>query len=204
MIKDEIRIIGWDDCSHKSGQKNVLVVGVVFRGGKFIDGLLSTVVKKDGFDATEKLAERITGSRHYDQLSVIMLDGITMAGFNVVDLKELNKKTQLPVIAILRKKPDKKRFFEAICSKNRRFFGTSKNFVLRRKKLGNSKKRLEIAKRAGKIYSYEKIFYQKSGLSTRDCEKILSITCLHGNMPEPIRVAHLIASGLSGESRGRA
>ena len=37
MIKDEIRIIGWDDCSHKSGQKNVLVVGVVFRGGKFID-----------------------------------------------------------------------------------------------------------------------------------------------------------------------
>ncbi|MBI2232933.1 MAG: DUF99 family protein [Candidatus Aenigmarchaeota archaeon] len=186
MIKDEIRIIGWDDCSHKSGQKNVLVVGVVFRGGKFIDGLLSTGVKKDGFDATEKLAERITGSRHYDQLSVIMLDGITMAGFNVVDLKELNKKTRLPVIAVLRKKPDKKSFFEAM------------------KKPGNSKKRLEIAKRAGKIYSYEKIFYQKSGLSTRDCEKVLSITCLHGNMPEPIRVAHLIASGLSGESRGRA
>lgn len=185
-MKDEIRIIGWDDCSHKFNQKKVLAVGVIFRGGKFIDGLLSTAIKKDGFDATEKLAERITGSRHYDQLSIIMLDGITMAGFNIVDLKELNKKTQLPVIAVLRKKPDKKKFFETI------------------KKLGNSKKRLEIAKRAGKFYSYKSIFYQKSGLSNADCEKVLEISCLHGNMPEPIRVAHLIASGLSGESHGRA
>ncbi len=185
-MKDEIRIIGWDDCSHKFEQKNVLVVGVVFRGGKFIDGLLSTFIKKDGIDATEKLAERITGSRHYDQLSVIMLDGITMAGFNIVDLKELNKKTQLPVMAVLRKNPDKKKFFKAL------------------KRLSYFKKRFRIAKKAGRIHNYGNIFYQKSGLSAADCEKILSITCLHGNMPEPIRIAHLIASGLSGESRGRA
>ncbi len=185
-MKDEIRIIGWDDCSHKFNQKKVLAVGVIFRGGKFIDGLLSTAIKKDGFDATERLAERITSSRHYDQLSIIMLDGITMAGFNIVDIKELNRKTKLPVLAILRKKPDKERFFKAI------------------KKLSNSKKRLEIAKKAGKFYSHRNIFYQKSGLSAADCKKVLSISCLHGNMPEPIRVAHLVASGLSGESRGRA
>lgn len=186
MIKEEIRIIGWDDCAHTFRQKNVLVVGVIFRGGRFLDGMLSTHIRKDGLDATERIAERILSSRHYDQLSVIMLDGITFGGFNVVDIKLLNKKTKLPVIAVLRRMPDKKGFFAAL------------------KSLPNCRQRLEMAKAAGKFYSYQNAVYQKSGLGERECGEILRISCLHGNVPEPIRVAHLIASGLGGESRGRA
>lgn len=190
-LKDEIRIIAWDDCAFKFHQRSVLIVGAVFRGGKFLDGLLSTKIKKDGMDATEKIIKSINKSRHYEQLSLIMLDGISYAGFNLVDIKELNKKTKLPVMAIQRKIPNIRKFNDAM-----------------KKGFRNYNKRAAIVKKAGKFYRYKtaggEIFYQKYGISDDYCRKLLELTCIRSNVPEPVRVAHLIASGLSGESKGRA
>ncbi len=189
-IKEEIRIIAWDDCAFRFRQKQVLVVGAIFRGGKFLDGLLSTKIRKDSMDATKKIIKSINKSRHYDQLSLVMLDGISYAGFNLIDIKELNKKTKLPVIVIQRKVPDTKKFSDAM------------------KIFKDYKKRVGIVKKAGRFYRYKtqrgEIFYQKQGISDEYCRKIFEITCVRSNVPEPLRVAHLIASGLSGESKGRA
>ena len=189
-LKDEIRIIGWDDCAFKFRQKSVLIIGAVFRGGKFLDGLLSTKITKDGMDATEKIIKSIKNARHYEQLSLIMLDGISYGGFNLVDIRLLNKKTKLPVMAIQRKIPNIDKFNETM-----RIFK-------------NHKKRIAVVKKAGKFYRYKtaggEIFYQRCGISDDVCRKILDMTCVRANVPEPIRVAHLIASGLSGESKGRA
>ena len=114
MVKPEIRIIAWDDCAFSFTQQSVRIVGAIFRGGSFLDGLLSARIEKDGLDATQKIADSILKSRHYEQLSVIMLDGITFAGFNMVDIKELYRKTKLPVIVLQRKKPDMKKFLSAL------------------------------------------------------------------------------------------
>jgi len=188
VFKKEIRIIAWDDCKHRRGQrkKDILVVGVIFRGGQFIDGLLSTSVKLDGLDATSKIIKAINRSRHRDQLRVIMLDGITFAGFNLVDIKMLNMKTKMPVIAVIRKKPDVNSFKSAL------------------KIFPDYNKRLKIVENAGIPKKWNKIYYQCCGLSDDDCKKILELSTIRSNIPEPIRVAHLIASGLSGESKGRA
>src|SRR4030067_396332 len=91
----------------------VLVVGVVFRGGYWLDGVMHTEVVVDGFDATQKISEMVTSSSHYAQLRVLMLNGITFAGFNIVDIKELNALTELPVIAVTRQKPALARIHEA-------------------------------------------------------------------------------------------
>lgn len=186
MFKPETRIIAWDDCAFRFASKRVLLVGAIFRGGQFLDGMLSCRVAKDGMDATEKIASSILRSRHYDQLSLIMLDGISVAGLNIVDLAALSRETRLPVLAVQRTRPD---------------IGT---FVAALKRLGHYEKRLQAVKGAGKIFSHGGICYQKSGLSNGECREILDLTCTRAKVPEPLRVAHLIASGLSGESRGRA
>jgi len=190
-IKPEIRIIGWDDTRHVKESKHIILIGAIYRGANYIDGMLSTIVTKDGTDSTEKISQSIRKSRHYDQLSVIMTDGITFGGFNIVDLKKLNKLTKLPVIAIQRKKPDMKKFMAAI-----------------KKVFPDWKERISIVKRTGNVNQYRDkgivVYYQYAGMNKDECEKILELTCIHGNIPEPIRVAHLIASGLSGESKGRA
>ncbi|MBI5061231.1 MAG: DUF99 family protein [Candidatus Aenigmarchaeota archaeon] len=186
MLKREIRIIAWDDAGFKKNSAEVLLVGAIFRGAEFMDGMLSAKIIKDGMDATEKISGAITKSRHYDQLSVIMTDGITFGGFNILDIKRLHESTGLPVIAIQRRQPDMKKFLSALYA------------------FEDSAVRKQIVEKAGKFRKFKKIYYQAAGIENKQCENILALTCIRSDIPEPLRVAHLIASGLSGESRGRA
>jgi len=187
MIKKEIRIIAWDDCAFSFNSDEVTLIGAIFRGGSFLDGMLSTTIEKDGMDATEKISNSVTKSRNYDQLSIIMLDGISYGGLNLVDIQKLHRKTKLPVIVFLRKKPDFDKFLKAL------------------ERTGGNKRIVESAGVVNKMEINGKdIFYQKAGISEEDCKRIFKLTCVRSNVPEPLRVAHIIASGLSGESRGRA
>jgi endonuclease V-like protein UPF0215 family len=191
MVKEEVRILGIDDGPFTRRDKKVIVVGVVFRGGEFIDGLLRTYVDRDGLNATEKLSEMINSSRHKQQLKIIMLDGITLGGFNIVDVKKLYSETRIPVIVINRKVPDLK----------------SIKFEL--ENFDDFEKRWRMILNAGRIkeLKFEKfsIYYQNVGLEDEDAEEIIMISVKHAQIPEPLRVAHLIATGIiKGESEGHA
>lgn len=188
-MKREIRILGLDDTAYSKKDKSVLVVGVIYRGGSYIDGLLTFNVKKDGSDATEKLINILEKTRHKGQLQYIMIKGITLAGFNFFDIKEIYERTGVPVVVVMRKKPNMKKFIHAFEKIN---------------PLG-----IEAVENAGKIQKInvkgKKLFVQKAGLDSKDAKEILEITCLHSNIPEPLRVSHLIASGISrGENKARA
>jgi endonuclease V-like protein UPF0215 family len=192
-IKPEIRIIGFDDAPFIPRSKGkAIVIGVVFRGGSFIDGVLRTEVTIDGMNATKVLINKINKSKHKDQLQVIMLKGVTIAGFNLVDIKELNRETHLPVIVVSRKKPNMEKIKKAL-----------RNFK-------DFRKKWECIKHAGKINDLKieknkNICFQFSGLKKEQAEEIILLTCTRSLIPEPLRVAHLIASGLvKGESGGRA
>lgn len=184
VIKSEIRVLGIDDgkfTPHTQG--SVIVVGVVFRGGCWIDGVMYTKVTIDGLDATEQLALMINGSAHRKQLRLVMLNGITFAGFNLVDIKKLNLATKLPVIALMREKPDLAAIYEAL------------------KNLPDTKERWHIVLAAGEIYEVtckgKRIYLELAGISLVDARKIVELTSTRSSFPEPLRVAHLIASGIS-------
>jgi endonuclease V-like protein UPF0215 family len=192
QIKDEIRILGIDDAPfdlHKD--KTSMLVGTIFRGGNWLDGVLRTEVEVDGMDSTEKVSEMVRKTRHKD-LRVIMLDGLGFAGFNLVDMEQLFKKTKLPVIVIVRRMPD----FEAI-----------KNAI---KKLEHREFYEECIRKAGEPKKVEtkprrSIHIQHYGIDFPDATEIVKLSATRSLIPEPIRVAHLIASGIAlGESRGRA
>ncbi|MEM5834683.1 MAG: DUF99 family protein [Candidatus Aenigmatarchaeota archaeon] len=193
MIKPEVRILGFDDGAFNSKTKGkVPVIGVIFRGGKFLDGALKTEVTIDGNDATQKIVKLINSSRHKQQLKVIMFDGITLGGFNIVDIKKLHEKTGLPVIVINRKIPNLKEVENAL--KN------FKDFKSRWKKILNAGKIKEC-----KIKENKKVYYQCVGLRDEDAEEIIRISTTRSFIPEPLRVAHIIATAVAkGESSGRA
>jgi endonuclease V-like protein UPF0215 family len=185
VIKPEIRVLGVDDgpfIPHTKGQ--VPVIGVVFRGGYWLDGVLHTKIAVDGFDATEKIVAMITSSPHYKQLRVIMLNGVTFAGFNIVDVKALNAATKLPVITVTREKPDLAKIHKAL--KNLPKSQERWNTIL------NAGEPFEVPTRRGK----KKIYMQVAGISRDDAQKILRLTSTRSNIPEALRVAHLIASGI--------
>lgn len=50
-----------------------------------------------------------------------------------------------------------------------------------------------------------RLWVQRVGLSLEEARRVVAATTLHGNIPEPLRLAHLIAGGVTtGRSRGRA
>ncbi|HIJ98368.1 TPA: DUF99 family protein [archaeon] len=191
-IKRELRILGIDDGPFKfKGKGNAILVGTVFRSGFWLDGLLTTKIKIDGFDATKKIIEMVNKSRHKDQLRVIMLDGLTFGGMNFVDIHKLNDKTGLPVIVVNRRRPR----FEKI-----------KNAL---KHFKDSAQRWKFIEKAGEIQQVNignhNLYIQTAGIMVEDAQKILKLSCTRAKIPEPLRVAHLIAAGIvKGESKGRA
>ena len=190
-MKKEIRILGIDDSSFKKKQiKEILVIATVFRGDSFLDGILSTKIKVDGDDSTKKLIQMINKTKHKGQLQMIMLNGIALGGFNIIDIKQLSQKTRLPVIVLMRKYPNIKEIFQAL------------------NHLKNPKQKQLLIKKAGKIYEIKiknkKIYAQLSNISLQNAKKIIKISAIHSLIPEPLRIAHLIASGISlGENKGR-
>jgi len=185
-IKPEIRVLGVDDgifVPHTKGK--VDVIGVVYRGGYWLDGVMRTEVVVDGMDATEKIASMIKKSPHYNQIRIVVLDGITFAGFNVVDINELFKRVDLPVIAVTREKPDLVQIKKAL------------------ENLPERERRWKAIESAGKVIrvqtrnTEEAVYMQIAGVSQKDAERILRNTSTRSNIPEALRVAHIIASGLA-------
>tara|TARA_Y100000310_G_C20599710_1_gene772367 strand:+ start:861 stop:1424 length:564 start_codon:yes stop_codon:yes gene_type:complete len=187
MVKKEIRVIGVDDSPFNKFKKGkVLIIATIFRGGSFIDGVLSTNVNADGNDSTTKLIAMINRCKFKPQLQCILLDGIAFGGFNIIDIQELNKKTKIPVIVIIRRQPNFKKIFRTL------------------KKLKKESK-IKLIQKAGQVTKVGKIFIQTKGLTLQKAKQILKLTCTRSLIPEPIRVAHLIASGVvTGESKGNA
>jgi hypothetical protein len=136
-------------------------------------------------DATEKIADMITGSPHHGQLRVIMLDGVTFAGFNVVDTVKLRDTTGLPVIAVTREKPDFNDIQKAL--KNLPFAEERWNAIK------NADKIVKVFTRPGE----EAIYIQATGVEVNVAKRIVKGTATRSNVPEALRVAHLIASGLT-------
>jgi uncharacterized protein len=187
MLKKEIRVIGIDDSPfNKFKDKKTRIVGVVMRGGSWIDGILSAEVDVDGSDSTSNIIKMVNKCKFKPQLQCIFLDGIAVGGFNVVDVEKLSKKTKLPVIVAIRKNPD----IEKI-----------KNTLIKLKK----KSKIKLIENAGRIIKINNIFVQLAGINVKKAKEILKITCTRSFLPEPIRLAHLIASGIKlGESKGNA
>ncbi len=161
------------------------IIGVVFRGGRWLDGVMRTEVDVDGIDATDKIASMILESSHYQQLRIVMLNGITFAGFNVVNAQKLYEKVNLPIIIITRDKPN----FEEI----RKALEGLPYFEERWKAIQSAGDVVEVrVKRDGKP-----IYMQTVGISEEEAEEIVRRTSTRSNIPEALRVAHIIASGLA-------
>lgn len=191
-VKKEMRIVGIDDAPFSKQKKGrVLVLGTVHRGGGCLEGVMSTYIQVDGEDSTDQICKMINNSKHKDQLQCILTDGIAVGGFNVIDVKELSRRTKLPVIVIMRNKPNMRRVKAALNN------------------VTGYKTKYKLIKKAGMVKEAKigdgKIYFQNRGVSTGKAREIIQIAVSRGHMPEPIRTAHIIASGIvEGESRGRA
>lgn len=180
----ELRFLGVDDGAFSKQDSSVIIIGVVTRGNSVVEAVLSDEVVVDGDDATEKIISLARKAR--PQLHAIFLNGIALAGFNAVDINAVAREAKIPVVAIVRKKPDMKSIESALS------------------KVPNGAKKLETIRAAGRLFK-DGVFFQAAGATPGEARDLMRAAAQRAKVPECLRLAHLIASGVTmGESAGRA
>src|SRR5689334_20082295 len=156
--------------------------------GARLEGVLSSHVRRDGVDATRAIAALVTGSRFHAHCHALLLQGIAVAGFNVVDLAALSDAIARPVLVIARRRPRLDAIRAALLDH-----------------VPGGARKWALIERAGPMEPVGGVLVQRAGLSLDDAARLLAATTIAGNIPEALRVAHLIAGGVTdGHSRGRA
>jgi endonuclease V-like protein UPF0215 family len=182
-----IRVIGFDDAPFEKYQgANVNVAGVVCAGTRF-EGMVWGTIRKDGDDATDVLSQLLLQSKFYDQVHLVLIDGLAVGGFNIIDLPELAKRLKRPCVAVMRKLPNMVSIQQAL-----------KNFP-------DTAKRLYLIQKAGTIHINKPFYFQVQGGNHITVSSVLERLTIEGHVPEALRLAHLIGSAvMTGQSSNRA
>jgi endonuclease V-like protein UPF0215 family len=139
-------------------------------------------IKVDGLDATQKALTMLDRVKK----DVIILGGVSYAGFNLIDVKRLYKESKLPIIIFSKKKPNQDSMYRAIC----------RHFI-------DWKKRYNMIYDLDKMYTLNTtdgsppVFFGVYGATHKFAETILKYSSTLCRIPEPIRTASLIAKGLT-------
>lgn len=175
--KKGIRVLGIAESFKKSGKKSTLA-GVVMRRDLIIDGMVFGSATIEGDDATDSIIS-IHKSLARDDVSCIILDGLVISMYNIIDGERVAKETGLPVVAITFENSN------GLEGSIKHHFDHWQDKLEQYQRLG---KREEVALRTGKS-----LFIRHWGVTLRRAVAILNSFTLQGSVPEPIRVAKLAA-----------
>ncbi len=181
-------VIGFDDAPFEREHRgDVLLVGTVCSRTR-LDGVLTSRVRRDGANSTRTMVRMIQASQFRDHIRAVLLQGIAVAGFNVVDVRALHEALGVPVLAIVRRPPDYDSIHRALFAR-----------------VPGAARKWKLIVAAGTLEKIRDVYVQRVGITVDHARELLAATTLHGNLPEPLRLAHLIAGGVTtGVSRGRA
>jgi endonuclease V-like protein UPF0215 family len=182
-----LRAVGIDDAPfHRRRGARVRLVGAVCAGTRF-EGLVTGETRRDGWSATESVARMLTGGKFLPQIHVVLLDGIAVGGFNVVDLERLAALLARPCVAVMRRPPDLAAIERAL------------------RLLPRAEERLSVLRKAGPVHERPPFYFQVRGAEPGAVGDALARLTDRGHVPEPLRLAHLIGAAIvRGESGRRA
>ena len=137
----------------------------------------------DGFDAT-LVASRLLGSFQLRDSS-ILLAGATFAGFNIINPRVLQRRFRTPTIVVIGSRPNDRAVKRALT----RHFPDWK----RRWRVLSS---LGPLRQVRTVQNEGPIFYEAFGCEDNEARRILKEWAYVSRIPEPLRVAGLVARGL--------
>ncbi len=161
------------------------LVGVVMRSDLVVDGFGIGQLEVSGSDATESILT-LFGKLKRNDINLILLSGSVLSLYNIVDVDLLSEKTRKPVVALTFKKA-KSDLARNISTKFDPVKGRAKIRLL--EKLGTPKQL--------KLKTGYPVFVRAAGITNAEANKIVDKFTLQGAIPEPIRVARMLAKAVS-------
>jgi len=175
------RVVGVDDGAFDRDDRYAPIAAVTLSLPEHLEATRTGRVRVDGTDGTRRVIALVRSLGPVEGLRAVMLDGAVVGGFNVLDLDLLHRELGVPVVAVTRRPPE----FARIRAALRKWFPrtASARWALLRAH------RLYPVPTDGKP-----ILAAAVGCSRRDAAHLVRRATVRGHWPEPLRLAHLIAS----------
>lgn len=184
-VWQKFRVVGVEDGGFSRESPNysgqTLLVCVLLRGA-WIDDFKADRITVDGLDASDKLIAML---RHWS-FDAVMLAGVSFAGFNLVDPTMVFEEFDTPVVVISRTKPNNVAVKKALLQH-----------------FEDWRVRWRIFEKLGPIHQVVSmlreppLYVEVVGTTADWATKLIRASAPCCRIPEPVRVARLIARGLT-------
>ena len=153
--------------------------------GSRLTGLAVEWITVDGLDATSRAVAILA------KLSKcpVLMSGVTFGGFNLIDPRRIQSRFKVPTLVVVGSRPDNRAVKRALAD---HFPDWKERWEVIRS--------LGPLRKARTLSNEPPIFYEALGCSASDARKILKKNAWVSRVPEPIRVAGLVARGLFSET----
>ncbi|MGI0088540.1 MAG: DUF99 family protein [Nitrosotalea sp.] len=155
------------------------LAGVVMRRDFVIDGFVFGKATIEGDDATDTMISMYDKLNRND-ISFILISGLIISMYNIVDMTKLWKKIKIPIIGVTYEESDGME--EAI---RHHFPNSYESKIIQYQNLGT---RTKISLR-----TKHDIYLRVEGCDIKEAKKLLDAFTLQGAIPEPLRVAQILA-----------
>jgi endonuclease V-like protein UPF0215 family len=179
-MKEGVRALGVAE-SYRGEDGESYLAGTVVRASRVLDGIVYTTATVGGTDATDAVV-RLYKNADREDLRLVMVSGVALSWYNLVDLCAVHDATELPVLSVTYEESDGlrdavKKEFEGDAAEERLSVYDS---LPPRRRLDNDGNELYV---------------RSVGVEDeRADEWVHGFT--HDGRPEPLRVARLAARGL--------
>jgi hypothetical protein len=168
--------------SFRQNSTKSILSGVVMRRDFVIDGFVFGQTTLDGDDATDVILQMYEDLKRPD-ISYLLISGLIISLYNIIDIKKIHESLQIPIIGITYH--DSKGIEDSI---KHHFPNSYKSKIKNYQKLGIRKKIT--------LHTSSDVFVRKEGCTLHDVKHLLDKLTLQGSLPEPVRVAQLLAKSL--------
>lgn len=156
--------------------------GIVMRRDFVVDGFVFGRTTIKGDDATDVIMSMFE-SLHRSDISYLLMSGLIISLYNVVDVKKIHDSLQIPVIGVTYN--DSGGLSRVL---KKRFPSSYKSKLAAYDKLG-PRERI-------RLHTSHELFIRREGCSTNDAIRLLNDLTLQGSLPEPIRVSQMLSRTL--------
>lgn len=165
--------------------KSVLA-GVVLRSDGPVDGVALDSITVGGMDATDGVL-RLFRALDRDDVPLLFLGGCVISWFNIIDLERVHREVRLPLICVTYEESP------GLESRLRDLFPVDGEARVALYRNLGPRERVRLA-------TGHDIFARWLGLSRAEAKQWLDRFTLHGKVPEPVRVARLVARAALNQS----
>ena len=165
--------------SFRQDSKKSILAGVIMSNDFVIDGFVFGNSTLKGDDSTDVIIDMYNKVERPD-ISYVLISGLVISLYNIIDIKKLHDTLQIPIIGVTYKESEG--LEEAI---KKHFPGNYKEKLEKYSMLG-------VREKISLNTSFD-LYVRNEGCTILECKQILNKITLQGSVPEPLRVAQLLA-----------